>query len=116
MQNDKCGSVYETVYERRGGILIDLLDSAGELVIRLSPVVILHRDHEYGLNFGGAGMLDGIGRRIVLFEFVQRSSKEVLRGRAEAREMTACSRRTRARTSIMPSALSVEHCRTKQYE
>jgi hypothetical protein len=33
--------------------LIDLLDPAGELVCRLRPVVILHRDHEDGSDVGG---------------------------------------------------------------
>src|SRR5579863_3212777 len=50
-----AGSVHQTVDERGVGILINLLDSAVELVGRLSPVVILHRDYEDRLNIFGSG-------------------------------------------------------------
>jgi hypothetical protein len=39
--------------EWRVGILINLLDTADELVCGLSPVVVLHRDHEHCFDFGG---------------------------------------------------------------
>jgi len=43
-------AVHQAVDEGRVGVLINLLDAAGELVGRLSPVVILHRDHEHRLD------------------------------------------------------------------
>src|SRR5579862_7741931 len=48
------GSVHQAVDEWSVGILINLLDSAGDLS-RLGPIVILHRDHEYSLDVVGAG-------------------------------------------------------------
>src|SRR5689334_6161842 len=51
-------AVDEAVDERRGRILKDLLDAAGKLIRRLSPVVVFHRDHEHGLDLlrMGAGV------------------------------------------------------------
>ena len=46
------GSVDQAVDERRVGILKDLLDRAGKLIGRLSPVVVFHRDHENRLDWG----------------------------------------------------------------
>jgi len=40
------GPIHEAVDERRGGILENLLDRSAELVGRLRPVVVFHRDHE----------------------------------------------------------------------
>lgn len=40
-------AVHQAVEEGRVGVLIALLDAAGELIGRLGPVVILHRDHEH---------------------------------------------------------------------
>jgi len=49
----ECSAVNKTVDKRGVRILINLLNCAGELVGRLSPVVVLHRDHKHGLNFLG---------------------------------------------------------------
>jgi hypothetical protein len=51
------GGVYQTVDERRIGIVEDLTGSAG-IGGRLGPVVIFHRDDED--RFDGVGM-DGAG-------------------------------------------------------
>ena len=42
----KSTPIDQAIDERRIGILIDLLDPAGELVRGLGPVVIFHCDHE----------------------------------------------------------------------
>lgn len=49
------GSVYEAVDEGRVRILQNLLRLARKLVLRLGPVVILHRDHENALDLLRAG-------------------------------------------------------------
>ena len=46
-------AIHQAVDEGGVGILINLLDAAGELIGRLGPVVILHRDHEHGLDLLG---------------------------------------------------------------
>src|SRR5580704_1528688 len=50
------GSLHQTVNEGGVGILINLLDPAGELVGGLGPVVILHRDHEYRFDVFSIGI------------------------------------------------------------
>ena len=54
--DDSGGSPVDQIVNERGiRILIDLLDSSGELVGRLCPVVILHCDHKHGLDRSAAG-------------------------------------------------------------
>jgi hypothetical protein len=43
--------VYQAIDEWRIGILENLLDRARELIRRLRPIVIFHRDHENFLDF-----------------------------------------------------------------
>src|SRR5215469_13395834 len=54
---DDCnrGAIYQAVDERRVGILKNLLDGAGKLVVRLGPVMIFHRDHEHLLDMFRVG-------------------------------------------------------------
>src|SRR5665213_2878785 len=49
------GSLHQTINEGCVGILINLLDPAGELVGGLRPVMILHGDYEYRLDVIGVG-------------------------------------------------------------
>src|ERR1039457_1465803 len=49
------GPTHQAVNERGVGILINLLDPAGELVGGLRPVMVLHGDHEYRLDVIGVG-------------------------------------------------------------
>ena len=53
---DPGGAVDEAIDEGSVGVLVDLLDAAGELVRGLRPVVVFHRDDEDGFDFLGIAL------------------------------------------------------------
>src|SRR5262249_8703930 len=55
VNDSRRGPVHKTIDEWCSRILKNLLDSAGELVGRLGPIVVLHRNNKYRLDFFRAG-------------------------------------------------------------
>jgi hypothetical protein len=51
INNSRRGPVYQTVDERRVGILKNLLNPAAELVRWLGPIVVFHGDNENRFDF-----------------------------------------------------------------
>jgi hypothetical protein len=55
VNDGKPGSIHEAVNERGVRVLKYLLNTSGELVRWLRPVVVLHRNHENRLDLLGIG-------------------------------------------------------------